>query len=309
MPSLKDYRTRIASVKNTRKITSAMKMVAASKLRQAQSRAEQAQPYASQLNEVLGRLVMAAGAEHQNSIPLLGGMNMRERKVLLLVVSADRGLAGGFNSNLVRDVRRQLNGFLVDGKDVTIATVGRKARDLLKRDYPHLLGEHYAFSNKFETADMIMRTLVESYRQQGFDKAYVMFNHFKNTMMQIPTIRQIIPFHVTDTLVDDVQAQDKTDQLNADFRGETTGIYSFEPSPVILLERLLPLQIAGEIYRVILESSAGEQAARMTAMDNATRNAGDMLNGLTLAYNRARQAYITKEVSEIVSGAEASANV
>jgi F-type H+-transporting ATPase subunit gamma len=299
LPSLKDYRTRIASVKNTRKITSAMKMVAASKLRQAQSRAEQAQPYASQLNEVLGRLVMAAGAEHQNSIPLLGGMNMRERKVLLLVVSADRGLAGGFNSNLVRDVRRQLNGFLVDGKDVTIATVGRKARDLLKRDYPHLLGEHYAFSNKFETADMIMRTLVESYRQQGFDKAYVMFNHFKNTMMQIPTIRQIIPFHVTDTLVDDVQAQDKTDQLNADFRGETTGIYSFEPSPVILLERLLPLQIAGEIYRVILESSAGEQAARMTAMDNATRNAGDMLNGLTLAYNRARQAYITKEVSEI----------
>ncbi|HEY1095903.1 MAG TPA: ATP synthase F1 subunit gamma [Alphaproteobacteria bacterium] len=309
MPSLKDYRTRIASVKNTRKITSAMKMVAASKLRQAQSRAEQAQPYTAHLNDMLARLVMALGNEYQNAAPLLGGHNKREQKILLLVVSADRGLAGGFNSNLVRDIRRQINLLLADGKDVTIVTVGRKARDLLKRDFPQYLGEHYALNNKFATADMIMRALVDTYYNKGFDKAFIAFNHFKNTMTQIPTIRQLIPFRVPETLLQNLRRHDEAESARAGYRGEATSIYTFEPNATSLLDRLLPLQIAADIYRVILESNAGEQAARMTAMDNATRNAGDMINGLTLSYNRARQAYITKEVSEIVAGAEASANV
>jgi F-type H+-transporting ATPase subunit gamma len=309
LPSLKDYRTRIASVKSTRKITSAMKMVAASKLRQAQSRAEQAQPYAAHLNDVLGRLVLACGSEFTNSIPLLGGANKRDRKALIVVVSADRGLAGGFNSNLVRDVRRQINTLLVDGKDVSIATVGRKARDLLKRDFPHLLVEHYPLNSKFETADTIARALIDAYKNDAFDKAYIAFNHFKNTILQVPSFHQIIPFPVPDLAVEHVQEHDQTEQRHAGYRGEAVGIYSFEPDPVTLLQRLLPLQISSAIYRVILESNAGEQAARMTAMDNATRNAGDMINALTLAYNRARQAYITKEVSEIVAGAEASAHV
>jgi F-type H+-transporting ATPase subunit gamma len=308
LPSLKDYRTRIASVKNTRKITSAMKMVAASKLRQAQTRAEQAQPYTFHLNDMLGRLVGALGDDIHSALPLLGGEHPRDRKILLIVVSADRGLAGGFNGNLVRDVRRQIHSFLQDDKDITIATIGRKARDLLKRDFPHLLGEHYALDNKFETADAIMRTLVETYNHQGFDKAYVSFNHFKNTMTQIPTMRQLIPFRVPETLLQNVKRHDETERLRHN-NTEAAGLYTFEPDALTLLNQLLPLQIAADIYRIILESNAGEQAARMTAMDNATRNAGDMINGLTLAYNRARQAYITKEVSEIVAGAEASAEV
>lgn len=308
MPSLKDYRTRIASVKNTRKITSAMKMVAASKLRQAQTRAEQAQPYTFYLNDMLGRLVGALGDEIHSALPLLGGEHPRDKKILLIVVSADRGLAGGFNGNLVRDVRRQLHSFLQDDKDVTLVTIGRKARDLLKRDFPHLLGAHYTLDNKFETADTIMKELVDGYLNQGFDKAYIAFNHFKNTMTQIPTIRQLIPFRVPETMLQNAQRHDEAERLRHN-NTEAAGVYKFEPDALTLLNQLLPLQIAADIYRIILESNAGEQAARMTAMDNATRNAGDMINGLTLDYNRARQAYITKEVSEIVAGAEASAEL
>ena len=308
MPSLKDYRTRIASVKNTRKITSAMKMVAASKLRQAQSRAEQAQSYATRMNDVLARLVLELGQDRSEAMPLIDGMG-RERTVLLLVVSADRGLAGGFNSTLVREVRRTVNRLLVENKNVVIATVGRKARDMLKRDFPHLLGEHYALSNRFETADSIMHALVDSYGHQAFDKAYLVFNHFKNTLTQIPTVRQLIPFKIADSMLDTLQRHDEAEYARTGHTQDAHGIYSFEPNASALLERLVPLQLATEIYRVILESAAGEQAARMTAMDNATRNAGDMINGLSLAYNRARQAYITKEVSEIVAGAEASATV
>ncbi len=308
MPSLKDYRTRIASVKNTRKITSAMKMVAASKLRQAQTRAEQAQPYTTRLNDVLARLVEELGATREGNLPLLDGTGS-DKRVLLLVVAADRGLSGGFSTNLVRDVRRRIHGFQIDGKEVSIITVGRKARDILKRDFSGLLTSHYSVSNGFDLADTLMHALTTQFALGSFDKAYVVFNHFKNTMLQIPTMRQLIPFQIADTVIDTMHRHDDNEHIRAGHSDVTPGYYTFEPDANTLLATLLPLQISAEIYRVMLESAAGEQAARMTAMDNATRNAGDMINGLTLSYNRARQTAITREVSEIVAGAEASASV
>lgn len=308
MPSLKDYRTRIASVKNTRKITSAMKMVAASKLRQAQNRAEQAQPYAQRLNDVLARLVVELGQSRDEKLPLLDGTGS-EKKVLLVVVAADRGLSGGFSTNLVREVRRRIHGFQIDGKEISIITVGRKARDLLKRDFAHLLTAHHSVSNRFDTADTLMHSLIDLYDNKGFDKAYIVFNHFKNTMTQIPTMRQLIPFQIPATVVENMQRHDTAEHIRAGHGEIAQGVYTFEPDAASFLASLLPLQISADIYRIMLESAAGEQAARMTAMDNATRNAGDMINGLTLSYNRARQTAITREVSEIVAGAEASASV
>jgi F-type H+-transporting ATPase subunit gamma len=308
MPSLKDYRTRIASVKNTRKITSAMKMVAASKLRQAQNRAEQAQPYAQRLNDVLARLVDELGQIREGTIPLLDGTGA-DKKVLLIVVAADRGLSGGFSTNLVRDVRRRIHSFQIDGKAVSIITIGRKARDILKREFKDLLIGHHSVSNGFDIADTLMHTLTEQFAQGAFDKAYIVFNHFKNTMTQIPTMRQLIPFQVPETVVDNMRRHDTSEHVRAGHGDINPGVYGFEPDAQTMLATLLPLQISAEIYRVMLESAAGEQAARMTAMDNATRNAGDMINGLTLSYNRARQTAITREVSEIVAGAEASKTV
>lgn len=306
MPSLKDYRTRIASVKNTRKITSAMKMVAASKLRQAQNRAEQAQPYAQRLNDVLARLVVELGGVRDGNLPLLDGTGS-SRKILLVVVAADRGLSGGFSSNLIRDVRRRIHALQVENKEISIITIGRKARDLLKREFPQMLVAHFAASSRSEASDDIMHTLVDMYAQGKFDKAYVMFNHFQNTMTQVPTSRQLIPFQIPSTVVDNMQSHDAAEYAHTGHENQLHGIYGFEPDAESLLSRLLPLQISAEIFRVVLESAAGEQAARMTAMDNATRNAGDMIHGLTLSYNRARQTAITREVSEIVAGAEASA--
>lgn len=293
MPSLKDFRNRIASVKSTRKITSAMKMVAASKLRRAQMQAEASQPYAKRMEAMLNRLV-ANIDPNQSSHVLMTGTG-RDQTHLLIVITSDRGLAGGFNATVARLARQKLRELEAAGKDVKIITVGRKGRDSLKRDYEHKIIASFdglgkkglAFSEVTQISDMVLEMLA----RQEFDVATVIYNQFKSVIAQIPTASQIIPLSVEKTEV----AQ--TENTNA--------VYEFEPSEDEILGSLLPRNLAIQIFRALLDSAAGEQAARMTAMDNATRNAGDMISKLTLRYNRARQAYITKELIEIISGAEA----
>ena len=302
MPSLKDYRLRIASVKNTRKITTAMKMVAASKLRQAQARAEQGRPYAAKLREALARLILAIGTRDE-PMPLLDGRD-KVKKVLFVAVSADRGLAGGFNSNLVREVKRQIMAKNLDNKQVTVITVGRRGRDALKREFPGILLKHFAFKPTFDTAEEIMTELVDLYDDHKYDVAYIAYSKFRNVITQEPVTEQIIPFSLPAKELKKMQREEEANNL---YQEEPHAVYSFEPNATTLLKRLIPQQLAAQLYSVLLEVGAGEQAARMTAMDNASRNAGDMINGLSLQYNRARQAYITKEMSEIVSGVEASA--
>jgi F-type H+-transporting ATPase subunit gamma len=301
VPSLKDFRIRISSVKNTRKITSAMKMVAASKLRQAQARAEAGRPYASKMEEALARLILAIG-HRSESIPLLDGTG-RTRRVLYIVVAADRGLCGGFNGNMVREVRRHITSEVLENREITILTIGRKARDLLKRDYPKFILGSSPLEIKYSTAEQTTKQVIDLFDSGKFDTAYIAYSQFKNVMTQAPTVKQIIPFQLPEKIVEQMRREEESHGL---YNETAHGIYSFEPDAMTLLQRLIPQQIAAQIYSVLLEVGAGEQAARMTAMDNATRNAGDMINRLTLQYNRARQAYITKEVSEIVSGAEAS---
>jgi F-type H+-transporting ATPase subunit gamma len=302
MPSLKDFRVRIGSVKNTRKITSAMKMVAASKLRQAQSRAEAGRPYAEKMGEALARLVLAIGFRAE-PIPLLDGTG-RKQKIMYVVIAADRGLAGGFNSNTVREVRRHITTQSLENREISIVTVGRKSRDLLKREYPDNILDSTPLEIAYTTAEKVTKQLIGMYEDGKFDVAYVAFSQFKNVMTQIPTVKQIIPFEIPQNVVDQIQREEQSQGL---YNETARGVYSFEPNEMTLLKRLIPQQIAAQLYSILLEVGAGEQAARMSAMDNATRNAGDMISRLTLQYNRIRQAYITKEVSEIVAGAEASA--
>lgn len=301
MPSLKDFRTRIASVKNTRKITSAMKMVAASKLRQAQLRAEASRPYASRIKEALARLVLTIG-QRDEVIPLLDG-RADVRKVLLIAVAVDRGLAGGFNTNLVREVRRRISDLVVDNKEIKLVTVGRRGRDLLKREFPDMLLEHHAFRPDFQTAEALSSMMTKLYEDGEYDEVHVVYSKFVNVMTQLPATEQIIPFRIPEDAIAKIQSKELE---NALYHEHASGVYRFEPDAMTLLKSLVPQQIAAQMYSILLEVGAGEQAARMTAMDNASRNAGDMINGLTLQYNRARQAYITKEMTEIVSGVEAS---
>lgn len=302
MPSLKDFRTRIASVKNTRKITSAMKMVAASKLRQAQMRAEAGRPYATQIKQALARLVLETG-QRDEAIPLLDGRKKPSR-VLLVAVAVDRGLAGGFNTNLVREVRRKISALVVDNKEVALVTVGRRGRDLLKREFPDMLLNHYPFKIGYDTAEELTHQLIGLYEDGKYDEVHVVFSQFMSVIAQVPVSEQIIPFVIPQEVVEKLQRQEQ-DEHNL-YQEQAKGLYLFEPDAMTLLKRLIPQQIAAQIYSILLEVGAGEQAARMTAMDNASRNAGEMINGLTLQYNRARQAYITKEMTEIVSGVEAS---
>lgn len=298
MPSLKDYRDRIASVKSTRKITSAMKMVAASKLRRAQEVAEAAQPYASAMSGMLARV--AAGVVVSPSLPKLLIGTGSDKVHLLVVMTADRGLCGGFNGNLVRFARNQVRELQAEGKTVKIMTVGRKARDLLRRDMADLIVKSVTdigTSNpaqkgriSFDEAANLTSWLLGQFDDVEFDVASLIYNEFKNVLVQKPVSQQLIPFRLPEGGVND----------NA-----PTTPYSFEPDEDALLEQLLPRNLSVQIFRAMLDSAAGEQAARMTAMDNATRNAGDMIDALSLKYNRARQAFITKELIEIISGAEA----
>lgn len=291
MPSLKDYRTRIASVKSTRKITSAMKMVAASKLKRAQEAAEASQPYAKAMAGMISRV--AAGVTGSAGPKLLVGTGSNQ-KHLLVVCSSDRGLCGGFNGNLVRFTKNEVRRLQSEGKQVEIVCVGRKARDVLKREFSKFMTDsitglggrgRLGFADALKVSDMILA----KFNRGEFDVCSLVYNQFVSVLAQKPATQQLIPF---------VIAANENTQVGAT-------PYSFEPEEDVILADLLPKNISIQVFRALLDSAAGEQAARMTAMDNATRNAGDMIKNLSVKYNRARQAYITKELIEIISGAEA----
>jgi len=292
MPNLKDLKVRIKSVKSTQKITSAMKMVAAAKLKRAQEAAEAARPYAVRMD----RMIAALGAKVSggDGPKLLTGTG-RDDVHLVVVATADRGLCGGFNSSIVRAARRKIDALVAQGKTVKVMTVGRKSRDQLRRVH----GDKIISSKEnlartvvgFDTADDIGRELIRRFEDGEFDVATIFFNRFQSAMTQIVTEQQLIPANLPET------EEENTGELKA--------LYEFEPDEEAILAALLPRNVATQIYAALLENAASEHGARMTAMDNATRNAGDMINKLTLTYNRTRQAYITKELIEIISGAEA----
>ncbi len=298
MPSLKDFRDRIASVKSTKKITSAMKLVAASKLKKAQAQAEAAQPYAKRMNQIVGRLLKGMKVD-EGSPKLLAGTG-KDNIHLLIVVTSDRGLAGGFNANLVRTARQTIRDLEARGKIVKLICIGRKGRDLLKGTHEHAMVEYFEGPGRsdlsFRDADKVAKLVMEMLRKDEFDVCRLIYNKFNSVIAQVPTTRQMIPLTV------DEAANDDADSAEDDAKH---AIYEFEPREEELLDDLLPKNFSTQIYGALLDSSAGEQAARMTAMDNATRNAGDRINQLTLQYNRARQAAITTELIEIISGAEA----
>ena len=287
MPSLKDLKNRIGSVKNTRKITKAMQMVAAAKLRRAQEAAEAARPYAERMNAVMSGLA-AAAAGNEGAPRLLSGTGS-DKVHLLVVMTSERGLCGGFNSTIVRLARARANDLLAHGKTVKILTVGKKGREQLRRDLSHLFVGHVDLSEVkrmgYDTAHAIAKDVLSRFDAGEFDVATIFFNRFQSVISQIPTAQQIIP----------AQPGEAT----------TTALYDYEPGEEAILADLLPRGVATQIFTALLENGASEQGARMSAMDNATRNAGDMINKLTIQYNRSRQAAITKELIEIISGAEA----
>jgi F-type H+-transporting ATPase subunit gamma len=291
MPSLKDLKVRINSVKSTQKITSAMKMVAAAKLRRAQEQAEAARPYAERMERMLGSLASAM-AGRDGAPALLVGTG-KDQTHLLVVMTSDRGLCGGFNSSIVRGTRRMIRDLLAAGKAVKIITVGRKGRDQLRRDYGKLIIESFDDIGRprltYADADRIAHRVTALYEAGDFDVCTIFYNKFKSAMTQILTAQQLIPF---------TGGGGEAAPTNDVF-------YEYEPDEQEILAELLPRNLGVQIFRALLENSASEQGARMTAMDSATRNAGDMINKLTINYNRSRQAYITKELIEIISGAEA----
>jgi len=294
MPSLKEMRSRISSVKATQKITKAMQMVAAAKLRRAQDAAESARPYAVRMAAVIANL--AAGVSGDSAPKLLAGTG-RDQKHLVVVATADRGLAGGFNSSIARLARELVSSLLAGGKDVKIICIGRKGRDQLRRQFGELILETYEpTSVKALTLDFVqpIATQILSRFEAGeADVVTLIFSRFKSVISQTPMTRQLIPA--------EVQA-DAAASLQDGLKG---AVYSYEPDEQTILETLLPRNLAVQILSAILENQAGFYAAQMSAMDNATRNAGDMIASLTLQYNRSRQAQITKELIEIISGAEA----
>jgi F-type H+-transporting ATPase subunit gamma len=293
MPSLKDLRNRIRSVRSTQKITSAMKVVAASRLRRAQEAVEAARPYAERMERVMASLT-ASMAGRPGGSPLLSGTG-RDQTHLIIVATSDRGLAGGFNATILRETRRRIRELLGTGKTVKILTIGRKGRDGLRRDYAREIHDSLTDVGRrqlsFEEARDISQRVLGLFEAGEFDSCTIIFNRFRSALTQITTAQQLIPFPQPEA---------------ADARAETGGaIYEFEPDEEEILAELLPRNLAVQIYTALLENAASEQGARMTAMDNATRNAGDMINRLNTIYNRSRQAAITKELIEIISGAEA----
>ena len=287
MPSLKDLKNRIASVKNTRKITKAMQMVAAAKLRRAQDAAEAARPYAERMTAVIGGLSAAVGGS--DGAPRLLAGTGNDKVQLLVVMTSERGLCGGFNSTIVRLARARANELLAAGKTVKILTVGKKGREQLRRDFGQYFIGHVDMSEVkrlgYVNAQTIARDVLARFDAGEFDVATLFFNRFKSVISQVPTAQQIIP---------------------ATFEAAaTSALYDYEPDEEAILTDLLPRGVATQVFTALLENGASEQGARMSAMDNATRNAGDMITKLTTIYNRSRQAAITKELIEIISGAEA----
>jgi len=294
MPSLKDLRIRINSVKSTQKITSAMKMVAAAKLRRAQEQAEAARPYAERMERMLGSL--AASMAGQEGAPALLAGTGKDTVQLVVVMTSDRGLCGGFNSSIVRGARRLIRDLRSTGKTVKILCIGRKARDQLRRDFgDFIIGTIEDIAKPrltFEGADGVARRIAQMFEAGEFDVCTIIYNRFKSAMTQIVTLQQLIPFALPAA-----QAGAETALAGA--------IYEYEPDETEILAQLLPRNLSVQIYKALLENRASEEGARMTAMDSATRNASDMINRLTINYNRSRQAHITKELIEIISGAEA----
>lgn len=294
MATLKELRNRIRSIRSTQKITSAQKMVAASRLRRAQEQAEAARPYAQRMERMLSSL--AASLKGQtNAAPLLAGTGS-DQVHLLLVATSDRGLAGGFNASIIRETRRTIRQLESQGKTVKLVTLGRKARDALRRDQGKRIIESRIEIGRprlrFEEAQAIAQALLALYADKQFDVCTIVYNHFRSAISQIVTKQQLIPFSPPESANDNAEAASR-------------GVYDFEPEDGQILNELLPRNLAVQIYTALLDSVASEWGARMTAMDNATRNAGDIINTLNITYNRSRQAAITKELIEIISGAEA----
>lgn len=288
MPSLKDLKIRIESVKSTRKITKAMQMVAAAKLRRAQEAAEAARPYADRMEAVVANL--AAGAKNSATAPLLLRGTGSDDTHLLVVATAERGLCGGFNSNIVKLARVHIRKLLSEGKTVKIITVGKKGREQLRRDFRDLMIDHVDLSGvkrvAYENAAAVSEDVLSRFAKGEFDVCTLFFAAFENVITQKPTAQQIIPAVVEEGV-------------------ETDALYDYEPEEEAILADLLPRSVATQVFTALLENAASEQGARMSAMDNATRNAGDMIDDLTIQYNRTRQAAITNELIEIISGAEA----
>ena len=292
MPSLDDLKKRIKSVKSTQKITKAMKMVAAAKLRKAQENAEKGRPYSLKMQNIILNLTKSI-SDPENAPKLLVGTG-KDQVHLCVVLTADRGLCGGFNSNICKLAKTNFKKFLSEGKEIKIITVGSKGLDQIKREYGKYVIKKFSFKEKkqisFNEAEIIGKEIIELFNKNEFDKCTIFYNNFKNVITQIPQAQQIIP-------AEKIELSDKDEK-------EEKLSYEFEPDEDEILEDLLPKNISTQVFKAFLENAASEQGSRMTAMDNATRNAGDLVDKLTINYNRSRQASITKELIEIISGAE-----
>ncbi|MGH1480613.1 MAG: F0F1 ATP synthase subunit gamma [Geminicoccales bacterium] len=292
MASLKELRSRIGSVKQTQKITSAMKLVAASKLKKAQDQAEAARPFAERMSNMLTNL--AAGVADAEGAPKLMAGTGSDKVHLLIVATADRGLCGGFNSSIVRGTRKKINELEAEGKEVKLLCIGRKGADQLRRDHREKIVEVIDGVGKsrlaYDEVAAIALKIEQLFEAGEFDVCTIVFNAFKSVITQVMTMKQLIP-------VETPESEDEGDEVKA--------VYDFEPEEDVILEELLPRNLAVQIYGAMTDNAASEQGARMAAMDNATRNAGEMIDKLTLIYNRTRQAKITSELIEIISGAEA----
>ena len=290
MPSLDDLKKRIKSVKSTQKITKAMKMVAAAKLRKAQESAEKGRPYSQKMQNIILNLTKSIN-DPQNAPKLLVGTG-QDKTYLCVVLSADRGLCGGFNSNICKLAKANFKKILNEGKELKIITVGIKGLDQIKREYGKYVIKKFSFKEKkqitFNEAEIIGNEIIQLFDENQFDKCILFYNNFKNVITQIPQAQQIIP----------------TEQKAVKETDDNLLSYEFEPEEDEILEDLLPKNISTQVFKAFLENAASEQGSRMTAMDNATRNAGDLVDKLTINYNRSRQASITKELIEIISGAE-----
>jgi F-type H+-transporting ATPase subunit gamma len=289
MPSLDDLKKRIKSVKSTQKITKAMKMVAAAKLRKAQESAEKGRPYSQKMQNIILNLTNSIN-DFQNAPKLLVGTG-NEKIYLCVVLTADRGLCGGFNSNICKLAKKKFQKILDEGKELKIITVGSKGLDQIRRKYGKYIIKKFSFKEKkqitFNEAEIIGNEIIDLFNKNEFDKCILFYNNFKNVITQIPQAQQIIP----------------AEKLPIENEAEKTS-YEFEPDEDEILDDLLPKNISTQVFKAFLENAASEQGSRMTAMDNATRNAGDLVDKLTINYNRSRQASITKELIEIISGAE-----
>ena len=290
MPSLDDLKKRIKSVKSTQKITKAMKMVAAAKLRKAQENAEKGRPYSQKMQNIILNLTKSI-SDIENAPKLLVGTG-NDKTHLCVVLTADRGLCGGFNSNICKLAKISFKEILNNGKNLKIITVGSKGYDQIKREYGKYIIKKFSFKDKkqitFKEAEIIGKEIINLFNQNEFDKCKLFYNNFKNVITQIPQAQQIIP----------------AEKKSSDLKNENAMFYEFEPDEDEILEDLLPKNISTQVFKAFLENAASEQGSRMTAMDNATRNAGDLVDKLTINYNRSRQASITKELIEIISGAE-----